>query len=191
MMKYIEQSSALNQNISSSTENCKEKTVIAKMTRRRFIQMAGGGAGLLIGMQLLPESVHAFEPYPTGAEGMPNKTVIDPQVFVAIDPDGTVTLTAHRSEMGTGARTSVPMVLADEMEADWSRVVIKQAEGDEPKYGNQDTDGSRSLRHYLQPMRQMGASVRFMLETAAAEQWGVEKDNVRAVSRHEYGATEL
>ena len=135
---------------------------------------------MVLGMQLIPQTAQAFEPYETGAEGMPNKTVADPLVFVAIDPDGTVTLINHRSEMGTGARTSVPMVLADEMEADWSRVVLKQAEGDETKYGNQDTDGSRSLRHFVQPMRQMGASVRFMLETAAAEQWDVDKANVRA-----------
>ena len=154
------------------------------MTRRKFMQLAGGGAGMVLGMQLIPQTAQAFEPYETGAEGMPNKTVSDPLVFVAIDSDGTVTLVNHRSEMGTGARTSVPMVLADEMEADWSRVIVKQAEGDEPKYGNQDTDGSRSLRHFVQPMRQMGASVRFMLETAAAEHWGVDKTKVRA-SNHE------
>ena len=160
------------------------RVVISRMTRRKFMQLAGGGAGMVLGMQLIPQTAQAFEPYETGAEGMPNKTVTDPLVFVAIDSDGTVTLVNHRSEMGTGARTSVPMVLADEMEADWSRVVLTQAEGDEPKYGNQDTDGSRSLRHFVQPMRQMGASVRFMLETAAAEQWDVDKTKVRA-SNHE------
>ena len=74
--------------------------------------------------------------------------------------------------MGTGARTSLPMVLADEMEADWARVKIVQAPGDEPRYGNQDTDGSRSLRHHIQSMRQMGAAVRQMLEQAAAERVG-------------------
>ena len=78
--------------------------------------------------------------------------------------------------MGTGARTSLPMVLADEMEADWTRVKIVQAPGDEPKYGNQDTDGSRSLRHHIQPMRQMGAAVRQMLEQAAAKEWGVDPE---------------
>ena len=86
---------------------------------------------------------------------MPHGIVTDPHVFVSIAPDGTVTLVAHRSEMGTGSRTSLPMVLADEMEADWARVKIVQAPGDEPKYGNQDTDGSRSMRHHIQPMRQM------------------------------------
>lgn len=183
MLKYIEQACAQSVELNQTTRP-ENQAVIAKMTRRRFVKLAGGGAGMVLGMQFLPGNAWAFEPYPTGAEGMPNKTVINPQVFVAIDPDGTVTLTTHRSEMGTGARTSVPMVLADEMDADWSRVVLKQAEGDEPKYGNQDTDGSRSLRHYVQPMRQMGASVRFMLEAAAAQKWSVDKARVRA-SNHE------
>jgi isoquinoline 1-oxidoreductase beta subunit len=91
-----------------------------------------------------------------------------------------VTIVAHRSEMGTGSRTNLPMVLADEMEADWTRVRIVQAPGDEPRYGNQDTDGSRSLRHFVQPMRQCGAAVRHMLEAAAAKQWGVEPKLARA-----------
>ncbi len=89
---------------------------------------------------------------------MPHGVVVDPQVFVAIAPDGTVTIVAHRSEMGTGVRTSLPMIVADEMGADWSRVQGQQAPGDEAKYGNQDTDGSRSTRHYLIPMRQIGAA---------------------------------
>lgn len=179
MLKYIEKS--LEQQRQSTPQHPHgTQPVISKLSRRKFIQIVGGGTGLLLGMRLLPESAHAFEPYPTGAEGMPNKTVADPLVFVSIDPDGTVTLVSHRAEMGTGTKTSVPMVLADEMEADWSRVILKQAEGDEPKYGNQDTDGSRSLRHHVQPMRQMGASVRQMLESAAAESWSVDTHRVRA-----------
>src|SRR3546814_12586490 len=82
--------------------------------------------------------------------------------------------------MGTGVRTSIPMVVADEMEADWARVRIVQAEGDEKKYGNQDTDGSRSLRHHIQPARDIGAAVRRMLEQAAAERWQTEVTNVEA-----------
>src|SRR3546814_19151103 len=84
--------------------------------------------------------------------------------------------------MGTGVRTSIPMVVADEMEADWARVRIVQAEGDEKKYGNQDTDGSRSLRHHIQPARDIGAAVRRMLEPAAAERWQNEVANVEAVN---------
>jgi isoquinoline 1-oxidoreductase beta subunit len=76
------------------------------------------------------------------------------------------------------------MVVADEMEADWARVKIVQAPGDEPKYGNQDTDGSRSMRHHIQSMRQIGATVREMLKEAAAKQWGVDVAEVKA-SNHE------
>ena len=111
--------------------------------------------------------------YTTGADKMPHGTVNDPRVFVSIAPDGMVTIIAHRSEMGTGSRTSLPMIVADELEADWGRVIVKQAPGDEVKYGNQDTDGSRSTRHYLIPMRQVGAAARMMLEAAAAKRWNV------------------
>ena len=65
------------------------------------------------------------------------------------------------------------MIVADELEADWAKVRIQQSPGDEVKYGNQDTDGSRSTRHFIQPMRLCGASMRMMLEQAAAKKWGV------------------
>ena len=123
-----------------------------------------------------------FAAYKTGAGEMPHGTVVDPRVFVAIAPDGTVTIVAHRAEMGTGVRTSLPMIVAEEMEANWSRVRVQQAHGDEAKFGNQDTDGSRSTRHYLMPMRQIGASARTMLEAAAAKRWGVPATEVKAVN---------
>ncbi len=91
-----------------------------------------------------------------------------------------MTIVTHRSEMGTGSRTSLPMVVADEMEADWAKVKIVQAPGDEKKYGNQDTDGSRSARHFIQPMRYCGAATRQMLEQAAALTWNVPNTEVRA-----------
>jgi isoquinoline 1-oxidoreductase beta subunit len=72
------------------------------------------------------------------------------------------------------------MVVAEELEADWSRVRVVQAVGDEEKYGNQDTDGSRSTRHWYQPLRIVGASARRMLEQAAAQQWSVSIDQVKA-----------
>src|ERR1022692_4107067 len=69
--------------------------------------------------------------------------------------------------------SNAPMVLADELEADWTRVKIIQAQGD-PKYGDQNTDGSRSVRQFYQPMRVAGASARLMLEAAAGHMWGVD-----------------
>src|SRR6202051_4254083 len=126
-----------------------------------------------------------FAAYQTGADKMPHGTVVDPRVFVSIASDGTVTIVAHRAEMGTGVRTSLPMIVAEEMEADWSRVRVRQAQGDEVKFGNQDTDGSRSVRHFFEPMRRCGAAARTMLEQAAAAQWGVPLADVRA-SKHEF-----
>jgi isoquinoline 1-oxidoreductase subunit beta len=91
-----------------------------------------------------------------------------------------VTIIAHRAEMGTGSRTTLPMAFADELEADWGRVKVVQSPGDEQKYGNQNTDGSRSLRHFIQPMRQCGAAMRAMLEAAAAQRWNVAVAEVEA-----------
>jgi isoquinoline 1-oxidoreductase beta subunit len=112
---------------------------------------------------------------------MPNGTVSDPKIFVSIASDGIVTIVAARAEMGTGAaRTTLPMIVADELEADWSKVRIRQSPGDEKTYGNQDTDGSRSVRHFIQPMRLCGASARTMLEQAAAKRWGVNAAECQA-----------
>ncbi len=91
---------------------------------------------------------------------------------MSIASDGTVTIVAHRSEMGCGSRTALPLIVADELDADWSKVRIEQAIGD-PKYGEQDTDGSHSVRSNFELMRQVGATGRAMLITAAAAQWNV------------------
>ena len=115
-----------------------------------------------------------------GADGMPNGWRDDPKIFVAIAKDGTVTVTNHRSEMGQGVRTSIAFTVADELEADWSKVKVVQAWGEETHFGNQDTDGSRSLRHFLQHFRHAGAAARLMLIQAAAKQWGVPASEVKA-----------
>jgi isoquinoline 1-oxidoreductase subunit beta len=153
---------------------------VENVSRRRILKGLGIAGGLVLAAPVM--SRQAFAAYQTGAGKMPHGTVVDPRVFVAIASDGTVTIVAHRSEMGTGVRTSLPLIVAEEMEADWSRVKVTQAHGDEVKYGNQDTDGSRSTRHYLMPMRQIGASARDMLEAAAARRWGVPVSEVKAVN---------
>ena len=108
-----------------------------------------------------------------GADGMPNGWRDDPKLFVSIADDGIVTITCQRSDMGQGVRTGWGIMIADELEADWPQVRIAQAEGDEAKYGNQDTDGSRSTRQWFVHMRHAGAAMRAMLVQAAANQWGV------------------
>lgn len=99
--------------------------------------------------------------------------------FLGIDPDGTVTVTSHRSEMGQGIRTAIAQVVADELDADWSRVRVAQAPGDQ-KYGDQNTDGSRSILMNYDRLRDAGASARLMLRQAAADAWGVSVDEVVA-----------
>ena len=98
--------------------------------------------------------------------------IFNPSFWLGIEPDGTVLVVAHRSEMGTGIRTSLPMIVADELDADWTKVKIEQAIGDE-KYGDQNTDGSRSIRWFGEVMHEAGASARLMLERAASKEWGV------------------
>ena len=153
--------------------------VIANVSRRRFLQgvTAVGGFVLAAGF---PSLARAADPPKYGADGMPHGWVDDPLVFVAIGEDGTVSIVCHRSEMGQGVRTGMPMIVADELEADWKRVRVVQATGDEKRYGNQDTDGSRSTRHFFEPMRRCGAAARAMLEAAAAAQWGVPVSQVEA-----------
>jgi isoquinoline 1-oxidoreductase subunit beta len=142
---------------------------IVNVSRRNVLKGIAGAGGFVLGLKLAPRKGSPFIDLvrPASAD-----TTLNPNLFVSIDSKGLVTIIAHRSEMGQGARTSVPMILADELEADWSRVVIEQAVGDK-QYGNQYTDGSRSIRHNFQRMREFGAVARTMLEQAAAKQWGV------------------
>lgn len=146
-------------------------------TRRTFLQGSLSGLLLSVGFN---GTVRAEDASKYGADSMPGGTVDNPHVFISIEPDGRTTLIAHRVEMGTGVRTSLPMVIADELEADWARVTVVQADANEARYGNQNVDGSRSVRHFLLPMRRAGAAARQMLETAAAARWGVPASEVQA-----------
>ena len=151
---------------------------ISNVSRRQLLKGVAASGGLVLLAQLSGVK-GALAGYPTGASAMPNGVVSDPKVFVSIGNDGIVSIVAARAEMGTGAaRTALPMMLADELGADWARVRVVQSPGDEKTYGNQDTDGSRSVRHFIQPMRQCGAAARQMLESAAAKKWGVNVSEV-------------
>jgi isoquinoline 1-oxidoreductase subunit beta len=161
-------------------------TAAAQLSRRAFLQGSLGVLTLAVTAKGWVTTAVAAEPAAKayGADSMPGGTVDDPLVFVSIAADGTVTIVAHRAEMGTGVRTSLPMVVADEMEARWERVKVVQAPGDEARYGNQNVDGSRSMRHFLMPMRRVGAAARQMLEAAAAVRWAVPVAEVKA-EQHE------
>ena len=156
------------------------KVSIANVSRRGLLKGVAATGGLVLAAQF-PTVRGALASYPTGAEGMPNGVVNNPKVFISISGDGTVSIVAARAEMGTGAaRTALPMMVADELDADWARVRVVQSPGDERTYGNQDTDGSRSVRHWIQPMRHCGAAARLMLEQAAAATWKVDIGEVQA-----------
>ena len=153
--------------------------VIANVSRRKFVQGATALGGLVLAVGF-PGPVRAEDPPKYGADAMPHGWIDNPLVFVAIGEDGMVRIVCHRSEMGQGVRTSMPMIVADELEADWTRVRVVQATGDEVRYGNQDTDGSRTTRHFFMPMRRCGAAARQMLEAAAAARWRVSTGEVQA-----------
>jgi isoquinoline 1-oxidoreductase beta subunit len=156
-----------------------ENVAIANVSRRGLLKGAAGTAAFILAAQF--PAVRAAKAYETGAGAMAHGVITNPHIFVSIDKDGTVSIVAHRAEMGTGAaRTTLPLIVADELEADWSKVKIVQSPGDEVTYGNQDTDGSRSVRHFIQPMRAVGAGARQILETAAAKRWGVPVGEVEA-----------
>ena len=116
-----------------------DRIKVENVSRRGVLKGLGIVGGLVLAAPVM--SRQAMAAYATGADKMPHGTVVDPRVFVAIASDGTVTIVAHRSEMGTGIRTSLPMIVADELEADWSKVRIVQAPGDEIKYGKEDHGG--------------------------------------------------
>jgi isoquinoline 1-oxidoreductase subunit beta len=155
-------------------------SAIENVSRRGVLKGMFSTGGVVLALTILPHSPARAADAKWGADGMPHGTVNNPQVFVSIAPDGTVTIVCHRSEMGQGVRTGMPLIVADELDADWGKVKIAQATGDEVRYGNQDTDGSRSTRHGFVPMRQVGAAARMMLEEAAAKRWGVDVSDVEA-----------
>ena len=138
---------------------------IEQVSRRDFLERVFSASAFVLGVQVLPLEAR--------------ESAWNPNVYLGIDSDGTITIVAHRSEMGTGIRTVLPSVLADELDADWKRVKIEQAIGDE-KFGNQNTDGSCSIRDFYDAMREAGASARLMLERAAAAQWNVPQAECKA-----------
>jgi isoquinoline 1-oxidoreductase subunit beta len=140
-------------------------------SRREFLKSsATGGAGLLLAFYLpaIPAAANAPE------------QDFKPNAYIFINPQGEVRLVVTRSEMGQGVRTALAMILAEELDADWSRVKIEQGDCD-PQYGDMTTGGSMSIRSTWTPLRQAGASARDMLLSAAAETWGVPKTECAAI----------
>ncbi|GBG12577.1 isoquinoline 1-oxidoreductase subunit beta [Novimethylophilus kurashikiensis] len=149
------------------------------LARREFlIATAGVGGGLVLGFLLPrvmgPQAKHGAETSTFRTESRP----FVPNAFIRVDPDGLVTLTVHKVEMGQGTFTSIPMLVAEEMDIDLAKVKLEQAPADDKKYadpilGSQVTGGSTSIRGAWKPLREAGAMARILLLTAASKQWNV------------------
>ncbi len=154
--------------------NIEETSV--NLSRRKFIfGVAVAGTGAAFGV--FPSvSESAKLPLDDGSGQILDFT---PSVWLTIDSDNIATITISRQEMGQGVRTALAMLLADELDADWSQVRVVQAEADEDKYGGQTTGGSASITGRQRTYRDAGAIVRKMFMQAAAQQWGISEDSCR------------
>ncbi|AMO73509.1 twin-arginine translocation pathway signal protein [Sphingorhabdus sp. M41] len=157
-----------------------QSPAIVNLTRRGFV----AGAGLLVVAVTLAGCSGSTEPViDANAMDIPEAgpsplTDVEggdatPALWIAIEKDGTVRITCHRSEMGQQIWTAMAQIIADELEADWENVTIVQAEGHE-RYGDQNTDGSRSVRYNFHRLRLAGAAMRQMLVAAAALYWKLD-----------------
>jgi isoquinoline 1-oxidoreductase beta subunit len=143
------------------------------VSRREFIvASAAAGAGLVIGF------------YVRGSAKFAPARVFSPNAFLKITPAGDVTVVVSKAEMGQGVRTAAAMIVAEELDADWSRVRIEQAEANERVYGDQGTGGSSSMRELFDPLRRAGAIARTMLIAAAAQKWNVTPNTCRTDNGH-------
>src|SRR5437899_11838586 len=142
------------------------------LNRRSFLRVSAAAAGgLLVSLYLdLPAAAQE------GNQAPPPK-VYPPDAFVHVRPDGKIVIQVNRLEFGQGVHTSLPMILADEMDADWSQVIAELAPAadvyKDPVFGFQVVGGSGSIAHSFQQYRELGAKTRAMLVAAAAEQWNV------------------
>ena len=172
-------------------EKSLDKVAIIDVTRRSFLQGAFSASAFVLCMTRSPLLARAARngtpvsgvPMTPGSVPTIDATAFHPSLFLGIQPDGTVLIVAHRTEMGNGVRTSLPRIVADELDADWSRVKVIQGDGDE-RYGSQDTDGSHSVREFFDTLRETGATARLMLIRAAAQQWGVPEEQCVADPVH-------
>jgi CO/xanthine dehydrogenase Mo-binding subunit len=144
---------------------------MSPLSRREFVTAGvAAGAGLVIGFYLPHKSSSQQESF-------------SPNAYLRITPDNKVTIVVARSEMGQGVRTALPMILAEELEADWKQIAIEQA-GASTLYGDQTTGGSASIRTTWDPMRKAGAAAREMLISAAALTWNVPRSSCTAENSH-------
>lgn len=142
------------------------------LSRRSFLVVVGGaGSAFALGCYSPVTAKDHTE--------VPEAAAFEPNAFVGVNADGTISITVSRSDMGQGVRTSLAMAVAEELDADWSKVKVVNAEGDSKKFGGQGTGGSSTSRTMHQRMRQMGAGARSMLVAAAADTWSVKPEECK------------
>lgn len=142
------------------------------VNRRSFLRVSSlAGGGMLIGLYIKPQKADAqFGP---SAPPLPNN-------FIKIHPDGMITIMAKDPEVGQGVKTMLPMLIAEELDADWNRVKVEQTDFDDTKYAMQFAGGSLATPFNWDPMRRVGAAGRQLLIAAAAQTWGVPESECSA-----------
>jgi isoquinoline 1-oxidoreductase beta subunit len=158
----------------------------SQIDRRGFLRVSATAAGGLLVSLYVDLPAFAQE----GNQAQPPK-VYPPDAFVNVRPDGKILITVNRLEFGQGVQTALPMILADEMDADWSQVIAELAPAadvyKDPLFGIQMVGGSGSIAHSFQQYRELGAKTRAMLVAAAADRWHVSPDQCRTENSVVYG----
>jgi isoquinoline 1-oxidoreductase beta subunit len=147
--------------------NAQRAEEAARLSRRGFIKLTGLAGGGLVLAAALPQGARQALAQPSGS------TVFDANPYVQIQPDGKIVLFAKNPDVGQGVKTSLPMIVAEELDADWQHVEVRQSVIDAAKYGPQFAGGSLSIPMNYESLRRAGATARAMLVAAAAKTWNV------------------
>ena len=151
----------------------------AAISRRAFLRVSSlAGGGILLGLHAVSASAEAL--VSSGASGAAE--TFAPNAFIRITSTGAVTIVSKNPEGGQGIKTSLPMLIAEELDVDWKDVTVEQAVGDRARYGFQFLGGSSGTPANWDEMRRVGAAGRHMLIAAAAQTWGVPESECSAAS---------
>ncbi len=173
--KFAESDAYLSQLMREVRETPAPVEASASLTlgRRSFFKLAGAGtAGLVLGFHMGDKAFAA------AAAAGDNRQVMN--AFIRIAPDNTITIYSKCPEIGQGIKTSLAVIIADELDADWNHVVVEQADINPKVYGSQGAGGSTSIPRAWDQIRQAGAGAKAMLIAAAAKQWKVDPAQITA-----------
>lgn len=167
------------QALAQQAQDAPENGAMPGLQRRSFLKVATAGGFALGAFPLLTQAQGAAPA--AAASGL--KPTQQPSAFVRIDKDGTVTVTINRLDFGQGVQTGLPMILAEELDADWRLVKSQHGNADpayvDPAFGMHLTGGSGAIKNSYTQYRELGARTRAMLVSAAAAQWGVDAGSLR------------